>query len=377
MKISNNVLQFASGNMKLFEQFQDYWNHYCNREGKKTEYDTTISFDEKEQKLNAALRKEIIRRSGVVYAQEGNISEWFYHPLVQHEMFAVIGAMIDMVLPVSVVESIGIFTDVRQGGFGDSFSFDVEPRDLFVVSKSGKSVRGGEVHKQFKGQVTIIPEFHQITVGVSLYGVLSGKESLANLVAKAVRSMEVQMSLDAYNAFATAFANLSSTATTGLQVSGYSQASLIRIAEQVSAWNGGAKAIVLGTSLALLNVLPDDANYRYTLDDKFVTLGYIPTMAGYDIMRLPQVADLSTPFGRALSDSYLWILSPGAQKILKLCLEGQTIAFTDEPLANKNFQQNSSLIKSWNVGVVTNSVGGVIEKKYVLSIFPSTLYKNA
>jgi hypothetical protein len=360
MKISNNVLQFASGNMKLFEQFQDYWNHYCNREGKKTEYDTTISFDEKEQKLNAALRKEIIRRSGVVYAQESNLAEWFYHPNVQHEMFAVIGALVDMVIPDTIVDTIGLYTDIKNGGFGDSFAFDIEPRDLFVVSKSGKSVRGGEVHKQFKGQVTIIPEFHQLTVGVSLYGVLSGKESLANLVAKVVRSMETQMSVDAYNAFYTAMAALSSTTTTGLQVSGYSESSLIRLAEQVTSWNQGAKAMIVGTSLALLNVLPDDANYRYTLGDPFTTVGHIPVIAGFDVMMLPQVADWNTPFGRLLSDSYIWIVSPSAQKILKLCLEGQSISFTDEPFRNANLSTQSTVLKSWGIGVATSAIAGTI-----------------
>ena len=361
MKISSNVLQFAAGNMKLFEQFQDYWNHYQSvNQGKKIEFDTTLSFDEKEQKLNAALRKEIIRRSGVTYATETNIGEWFYHPLVQHEMFAVIGAMVDMVLPESIIDTIGMYTDVRQGGFGDSFAFDVAPRDLFVVSKAGKGIRFSEVRKQYKGQVTIIPEFHQLTVGVSLYGVLAGKESLAELVSKVVRSMETQMTLDAYNAFATAMANVSSTATTGLLVSGYSQASLMRLCEQVSAWNGGAKAIVMGTSLALINVLPDETNYRYTLNDPYVTLGYIPTLGGYDILRLPQVVNIEVPFGRAISDSYLWILSPTAQKILKLCLEGNTLSFTNEPFDNANLQQNSVLTKSWGVGVATNAVAGVI-----------------
>jgi hypothetical protein len=361
MKMSFSVQAFAAKSMKLFEMFQDYWNHSQSINGKKgIEFDTKLSFDEKEKKINEELIAEIIKRTGVPYATKDNVAEWFYHPLVQHELFAVVGAMIDMVLPTSIIDTIGMYTDVRQIGFGDSASFDVAPRDLFVVSKSGKAQKQSEIHKQWKGQVTVLPEFHQISVGVSLYGVLTGKASLAELVTKATRSMETQVTLDAYNAFATAMANVSSTATTGLQVSGFSQASLIRLCEQVTAWNGGAKAIVVGTSLALLNVLPDDANYRYTLDDKYVTLGYIPTMAGYDVLRLPQVIDIATPFGRAISDSYLWILSPSAQKILKLVMEGQTLSFTNQPFDNANLQQNSVLTKSWGVAVATNATAGLI-----------------
>jgi hypothetical protein len=361
MKISSNVINFAQGNTKLLEQFQDYWNHYRSTEGNtKVEFDKTVSFAEKEEKLNAALKKEIIRRSGVNYATETNVEQWFNHPLVTHEAFAIVSILVDMVLPESIIETIGLYSDVRVGGWGDSFAFDIEPRDLFVVSKAGKGQKVSEVKKQYRGQVTIIPEFRQVTVGVSLYRVLAGAESLAAFVAKAVRSVETQMTLDVYNAFATAMALLPSTTTTGLQVAGYTQASLVRICEQVTAWNQGAKAIVMGTALAVQNILPDDANYRYTLDDQYVKLGYIPTLSGYDIMRLPQVADLATPFGRAISDSYLWILSPANQKLVKLCLEGNTLSNTTGVFENANLRQSTTLPKSWGVGVATNAVAGVI-----------------
>jgi hypothetical protein len=358
--LSTGVMQFAVGNMPLFEMFQDYWNHYRATEQKKNvEYDRTLSFDEKEAKLNAALKKEIIRRSGVSYATDKNIGEWFYHPLVIHETFAIIGALVDMILADTIIDSIGLYTDVRQGGFGDSFSFEIEPSDLFVVSKAGKAQKNTEVKKQYKGLVTVIPEFRAVTVGVSLYRVLSGVDSLAKFVSKAVRSMESRMVLDCYNAFATACDAITSTTTTGLQVSGYTQAYLVRIAQQVSAWNQ-QKAVVVGTQLALVNVLPDDSNYRYTLDDEFMTLGYVRTAFGFDCLMLPQVADPATQFGTLISNSRLWILSPSSQKILKLCLEGNTISTTNQPFDNANLTQNTTLTKSWGVAMATNAVAGVI-----------------
>jgi hypothetical protein len=361
MKMNSFVMQFAAGNKELFAGFQDYWNHAESLNGKKgRSFDASVSLDEKEAIINAALKKEVIRRSGVPYAADDNVSEWFSHPLIQHELYAVVGALVDMVLPDSLIDSIGAYTDMRQIGFGDSASFDIEPRDLFVVSKSGKGQKFSEVHKQFRGQVTIVPEFRQLTVGASLYAVLSGKASLASLVTKVIRSIETQVTLDAYNAFATAMAAVSATATTGLRVAGYSQASLIRLCEQVGAWNGGAKPIVMGTSLALLNVLPDDANYRYDLDSAYGKLGYVPTANGYDVMRLPQVADIATPFGRAISDGYLWIVSPQANKILKLVFEGQTLSFANQPFDNANLQMNSTMTKAYGVGVGTNATAAVI-----------------
>lgn len=363
MKISKNVMQFAAGNMDLFAKFADYWKHYQATQEKNTkvEYDTTVTFAEKEDKLNAALKKEIIRRSGVSYANETNIDEWFSHPLVAHETFAIVGALVDMILPESIIETIGLYTDVRVGGWGDSFAFDIEPRDLFVVSKAGKGQKISEIHKQFKGQVTIVPEFRQLTVGVSMYRVLSGQESLAAFVAKVVRSIETRMTLDAYNAFATATAALASTANTGLQVAGYTQAGLVSLAQRVQAWNQGAKPLFVGTQLALVNVLPDDANYRYTLNDEYMTLGYVRTAFGFDTMVLPQVADLTTPFGaNVLSNSYIWVISPASQKILKLCMEGNTLSNTNQPFDNANLTQNTSMVKAWGVGVATSAVCGIM-----------------
>jgi hypothetical protein len=188
---------------------------------------------------------------------------------------------------------------------------------------------------------------------------LSGKESLANLVSKASRSIETRMTVDVYSAFATAMAAVSNTATTGLRVAGYSQASLLRICQQVTAWNNN-KAMIMGTPLALLNVLPDDANYRYALESDYVRMGYIRQFSGYDIVVMPQVADISTPFGMALSDSYIWVVSPSAQKLIKLCIEGNTIANTTGTFANANLTQQTVLTKYWGVGVATNSVAGVI-----------------
>jgi len=163
-----------------------------------------------------------------------------------------------------------------------------------------------------------------------------------------------------YNAMATAMAALPSTTTTGLQISGYSQANLVRLSEQVTAWNQGAKAMLFGTAVGLLNVLPDDLNYRYDLESKYVAVGHIPTISGIDVMRLPQVADITTPFGRVLSDTNLWILSPSSQKIIKVVLEGNTLSNTTQPFENADLTQTTTLWKSYGVGVATNAVAGLI-----------------
>lgn len=368
-KMTANVRNFAEGNglMPLFAQFSDYWNHYRSQNSKK-QYDFAqvdaegrpITFEEKERRMHESLVKAVIERSGVKYAADSAVATWFNHPNVIFETFAIVSQMIDMILPQTVIDSIGAYAAVKTGGFGDSFAFDIKPRDIFVVSKAGHGQRTAELHKQFNGQVTVLPEARMVTVGVSLYRILAGQESLAEFTAKAVRGMETQISLDAYNAFAAAMDAVSNTTTTGLRVAGYTAETLVRLCQQVEAWSNGAKPIVMGTALALLNVLPTDANYRYDLESDYVKIGYVPTMHGYDLMRLPQVADISTPFGRVLADNRLWIVAPSSDKIVKVCLEGNTLSNTTSTFENADLSQTTTLWKMWGVGVSTNAVAGVI-----------------
>jgi hypothetical protein len=237
----------------------------------------------------------------------------------------------------------------------------VKPRDLFAVSKVGRGKRQTELKKQYNGQVVLNPEPRQLAVSVSLYRVLAGQESLADFTMKAVRSIETQMTYDAYDAFASAMNAIDNTASTGLRVSGYSQADFVRLSQTVSAWNGGAKPIAIGTMAALSNVLPSDANYRYTLEDDYVKLGYIRNFQNTDVMVLPQLADYTTPFGLKLADNRIWIITPSTNKIVKAVLEGSTLAYTDGVYQNANLMQNANIQKSWAVGIATNSVGATIE----------------
>ena len=365
--IPKSVVNFATqSNLGAYLMFQDYFNHYRSQNGaKNVDFSTVdqdgkaISFSEKEALMNAALKREILRVAGIQNFDEFPLETWVTNPSLSWATFAVVNAMVDMILPETLIDNIGLYTDIKNIGWGDSANFDIEANGLFVVSKGGRAQKRTNVHKQFKGSISIVPEPRQMTVGVSLYRVLSGAESLAAFVMKAVRSIESQITVDAYNAFSAAMVALPNTATTGLQISGYTQAGLVRLCQQVGAWTG-QKPIVVGTALALLNVLPDDANYRYELESDYVKLGYVRTAFGYDTLMLPKVADWATPWGMVVSDDYLWILAPGSQKILKLVIEGSTLSHTDGAWDNANLSQNFTMVKSYGIGVVTNTTAGVI-----------------
>jgi len=367
-RIPNNVVAFAGEKIDIYKQFKDYFNHYHDKNGsRKGLYSETnsegkiVSLSDKEERINKAVMEEIARMANLPTVEGIAPEVLATHPSYAWATFAVIGAMVDTILPDALIDSIGLYTDVRVAGYGNSLSFDIKPRDLFVVSKGSKNKRYGEVHKQFNGQVTLAPEFHDITVQVSLYNVLAGKENLAEFAMKAAKSLEAQMTIDAFTAFNTAMGALDNAGDDALRFSGYSQSTLVELAQKVTAWNGGNKAVIVGTQLAAQNVLPEDANYRYEIDSEFVKIGYIKTAFNYDVMVLPQVADYRTPFKLALDDTKLYVLSPSANKIIKMGLGGATISITNGVYDNANLSQNTTMKKEWATAVATNAVAGVIE----------------
>lgn len=365
IKYPNHILEFAGGVDKMlpYEQFVDYYNHWRAIEKQATSipnYDDKVSFSEKEHQMNAALKREILRIAQVNNIDEFPLEMWATHPTLKWATFAVISAMIDMVLPDAIIDSVGMYSEVRTIGWGDSAAWDIKPRDIFVISKAGRSKRMTELRKQFMGQVTVVPEPRQLSVFVSLMKVLAGKESLAELVSKMVRSFETELSYDIYTAFKAAMDAVDNTASTGLRTAGWSQSEFLRLSQTVSAWNGGTRPLAIGTQAALGNILPTNANYRYELESDYVRLGYIRNFLGTDIMAIPQVADWATPFGLKLDNDRIWIISPSSDKIVKVVLEGSTLAHTDDVYQNANLVQASTMYKSWGTAIATNAVAALI-----------------
>lgn len=370
--VPKSVIAFAGEeNLDLYKGFADFWNHYqTDMLGKTGLYfqrtrnvngrEVDFSLPEKEAIINAALKKEIIRKAGITNINDFPLTTWAGHPVLNYVTFAVVSNLIDMILPDTLIRSVGIYSDIKTVGFGDTATFNVTPRDLFSVSKVGRAKRQTELKKQYRGQVVLNPEPRQIAVSVSLYRVLTGEESLASFTMKAVKSMETELAYDIYSTFATAMGAISNTASTGLRVAGYSQAEFVRLSQTVRAWNS-AEPIAIGTQAALASILPTDANYRYDFESEYVKVGHLKEFQMTRVIMLEQIADYTTPFGLKLADNRIWIVSPSVDKLVKVAIEGSTLASTDQPYANANLLQNANLQKSWQAAVATGAVGATIE----------------
>lgn len=363
--LQDYIVKFAAGDqskLDLFDLVKDYYNHYMAVNFKGTaEFSKKYSLDEKEKILNGALLKEIGALANIdAEVLKKNSSVFASNPLLQWATFAVVGMVTDVILPDAIIKSTGYYNDVRVIGYGDSASWEITPRDLFVVTKASKGKRLGSLQKQYQGQVTLVPEDHLVSVYVDLYRVLAGLESLGAFLVKVARSIETQMALDVYTAFDTAMKALPSSGNTQLKYSGYSEAVAVSAAQKVTAWNGGKPAVFLGTKAALSHILPADANYRFELNSDYVKVGYIRDFKGYEVIELQQVADYTTPFGLALKDDVIYVVSPSSDKLIRTVIGGDMISYTNAEYGYANLIQTGTMRKAWATAVATSSIAAII-----------------
>lgn len=366
-KLPSNIVTFAQGNadvIKIYEQAKDYYCHYMFAEtGKRIgDFDASVSLADKDAKVHKALLSEIKRLSGVSF--EGlSMEAWSTNPTVKWATFATVGMMIDAIIPDTIIKSTGIYCEMDTVGFGETLTYDIEPNSLFTVSESANAQRTGFNKKQFNTSVTLQAVNHQITVEVALYKVLSGKESLGKFMRKAVMSVERQMTVDAYNAFRGLIANAS--VPSALKATGYTMDSLLTICQTVEAYNNGSKPTIIGTTKALSKVIPNGTNYRINTDSDNMSINLIKGFFKYDILELPQVATGvltgANAYGLALKDDELYILSTGADKLVKGVIEGTTLSNVDQPYDNADLTQHATMNKRWGFLAVSNAIGGYMK----------------
>ena len=359
------MAKFVFSNTNLVEGFKDYMFEYLHTTQGRTDlrYDTEKSFAEKGEIINKAILKEVERIAGVPLKMENVADEMMAaHPNVRFAAFAVVGTLIDAIVPVVIEKKMGVYTNIQYGGFGDSMRIDVKPNDLFVVSKAGRNQRTVDFQRQYSGTQYIVPENRAITVFVNLYRVLCGLDSLAEFAMKAILSLEAQISKEVYSALTTALGNLPTTPTAGaLQITAaggvVNKQATIRLADAVSAYNGGAPVMMVGTRTALSHVIPDTADgFRY-LD---ASVAYFKNVWGIDTLALEQVADWQNKYGLVLDDSKIFLISPSSQKLVQLFYEGSTITNVVDAKDSADLTTATTMNKSYGIGIATNAIAGLI-----------------
>ena len=147
---------------------------------------------------------------------------------------------------------------------------------------------------------------------------------------------------------------------TALKLGGYSAEDAITLAQTVEAYNNGAKVAFLGTKKAIYQMLPDTAKgYRMVTDATNPQIDIIRGIFDWDIIELPQVATGSN-YGLALDDDKVYVMSVGAEKVIKGVIEGTTLTNSNDFYDTADLTSSATMNKRWGFAATSNTCMGVI-----------------
>lgn len=354
----NKICFSAEAERDLIPAWKDYVNHYRKENfSTKKLVSGSKSLVEKEALVNKMAFAEIAKFANMDTSFIGQL-QMSTNPVYKWAFFAVVNKLVDIVIPDVVAEDFYQFANVSIVGKGNSGKFTVKSSDLFEVSINGNSRRHVNAQRQFTGEKTLTPVNHTITTQVDLYRAMAGEESLADYAMKVILSIEAEIALDIAFAMQESF----DTRSANFKEAGFTPASFKTLATRVSAANGGRKAIAVGTEIGLMNVMPTDDYLKLGLGETYNSIGYLPVFLNTPLVALSQKIDWSSAdYDFAISDNFIYFVSPGVQKLVQIVFEDEGLCLTDDVFSHGNLIQNASMHKGWITGIVTNAKHGVMK----------------
>ncbi len=354
---TKRFMSFSADGQDIVRAGVDLYKHYLFLRGKQqyAESATGKTYEEKQEVFTKNLIKESLKMAGVS-ATGVSDTALLRNPNVKWAMFSLIGEILDVIIPETVLDDFYKFAEVRNGNWGDNFAFTIQNSDLFVVSKTANGIRKAEPQRIYNGVLTLTPQPHVVTIQEDFYRVLAGKVNWGDWVARVARSFETQITTDVYNALLNSYDNL----PTQLKVAGFTAQSFIELVQRVEALNAGAKAVAFGTKIALSQILPADQYLRFSLGEEYNKYGYLTNFQGVDLYEIPQRIIPNT-YDFAIDNNTIYVVSTDSDKLVKIAFEGEAIVNESPSSQNADMTVDYTFIKSYDVGVVTSAKYGIVK----------------
>lgn len=347
--------KFAGDNVDFYVAFEEYYN--CKNDPTRT---PSIPLTEMSEKINKGFFAEIERLSGVKKAEAPNA--WMANPSVKWAAFALIDQVINSLLPAYITNSLNPFVDMRFVAYGDAVHYKITPRNLFTVSMGAHGERTTFRQKNFKGDLIVAPEERIVTVDSDMYRVLAGKEDIAEFVRLAVLSIERKMTAEAVSALAAGL-DASVYPAQFIETGAFKGQTLVELGQRLEAYNFGMRPVIMGTQAALMKVLPDSiAGYRINVAGADGSVGIMAKFYNFDLYELKQIPTGSADFGVELDNNTLYLVSPGADKVIKGAVSN-TLTNSNQFYDNADITQNFTLRKDWKFTFASAAYAG----KYIIN----------
>jgi len=271
----------------------------------------------------------------------------------KYRVFAIIEEALDAVLGVVLTNQFDSLADVRNVNAGDKISFRVEDNNLFRVARIAGGTNDLRRQKILNKHVTVDTDWYGVKIYEELEMFIAGRVDWASMVNRVALSFSHFMGTKIYEAIANSYSALNSTrAVTGT----YNEDALLDIVEHVEA-KSGQKASIFGTKKAL-RAISKGIDLSDSGKDQLNQMGYVGTLAGTDLILLPQAHKVGTE--EFFVDDKMLIIVPANEKIVKVVIEGDALMIESADAGDRNDQQMEYILqKKFGVGVLQSSVYGI------------------
>ena len=269
---------------------------------------------------------------------------------------AIVDATINAILPSVLTPAFGLFMDLRFVGVGDIYKFRVNPNSLYTVSKGGKGERTSFRQKKYATDVIITPEEHIVTIYTDMYRVLAGKEDIGEFIRLVVLSIEQDMYAEAIDALTTGL-NAVTSGTDFTYTGAFDMKKLLTMAQKVQVFNANVRPVIAGTSVALMNVLPDStAGYRMNIDGNGGSINLVRNVYGYDVLVMDQA--VSKDGSLVLPNDKLFVISPAQDKLVKGAVSN-ALTNSNQFYDNADITQNFTMRKNYGFAYASAAKAGI------------------
>lgn len=264
-------------------------------------------------------------------------------------------ALVEEILAQTIVDGLqgdeyfNSLVDFRNVALGDKNVFEVEDRNIFVISDAAEGTQG--VRRQRLGGITktsIPTSFKTVKIYEELNRVLSGQVDFNKFIDDVSKGFRKKILDDIYALWNSATADDFGGATYFPTAGAYDEDELLELVAHVEAAANGQPATIIGTKKALKKLAPAIEGAESKSD--LYNMGYYGKFYGTPVVCTPQRHKTgSTEF--VFDDNTISVIA-GDDKPIKCVYEGQSTVLMGDPTKNADLTQEYLYAEKYGVGIV-------------------------
>ncbi len=357
----SSVNKFAnSGSEKakqLIATMEDYAMHDCRDNADSisaVQFSGIVdkSKSEKALKINEIFMEELQRRSGVsLESYNGDIEEYAQNPNVVAMEQYLKKVMVEAVKPITVNASgLALIAEIRYAEYGGVEEFVMESMKGFDVSEIGDRQKHTDSQRRVKTSKSVPMKQYGLTTITSLPEIWKGEAMVADdvmLMAKSITDKIYRLALAKFNA-----STLDTVVASKYVAGSWSDKTWIKKLQMINVENG-KKPIIVGSAVALRDLLPSTTSLRVLLTDEYNgATGFMADFLGYKVIAFDPVSDSTATDGvLGLPDNRLLGMSADAKPI-KVVI-GKALTNGDGEWDNNDLSIRTTLRQEIGVDIVT------------------------